>query len=102
MFRLSREVRQAFRGALTEDIVMAFARRYHDEGVMHALANKVGMKHTDDDVYLSGQLWNYSSFEPDVDRANFIHIRTKVTPQGPKRQKIENYYDLVERGLIKK
>lgn len=101
VFRLSREVRQKLRGALTEDIVMAFARRYHDEGVMHALANKVGMKHTDDDVYLNGQMWNYSSFEPDVDQANFIHIRTKVTPQGPKREKIENYYDLVERGLIK-
>lgn len=102
VFRLSREVRQTLRGALTEDIVMAFARRYHDEGVMHALANKVGMKHTDEDVYLNGQMWNYSSFEPDVDQANFIHIRTKVTPQGPKREKIENYYDLVERGLIKK
>lgn len=101
VFRLSREVRQRLREALTEDIVMAFARRYHDEGVMHALANKVGMKHNDDGVYLNGQMWNYSSFEPDVDQANFIHIRTKVTPQGPKRQKIENYRELVTRGLIK-
>lgn len=101
VFRLSRDVRQTLRGALTEDIVMAFARRYHDEGVMHALANKVGMKHTDDDVYLNGQMWNYSSFEPDVDQANFIHIRTKITPQGPKREKIENYRSLVNRGLIK-
>ena len=100
VFRLSREVRQKFREALTEEIVLAFARRYHDEGVMHTLANKVGLKHTDDDVYLNGQMWNYSSFEPDVDRANFIHIRTKVTPQGPKVEKIENYRDLVKRGLI--
>lgn len=101
VFRLSREIRQAFRGALTEDIVMAFARRYHDEGVMHALANKLGMKHTDDGVYLNGQMWNYSSFEPDVEKANFIHIRTKVTPKGPKQEKILNYRALVERGLIK-
>jgi len=100
VFRLSREIRQTFRAALTEDIVMAFARRYHDEGVMHCLANKVGMKHTDKDVYLNGQMWNYSSFEPDVDRANFIHIRTKVTPQGPKREKIKNYRELVRRNLI--
>lgn len=100
VFRLSREVRQALRGALTEDIVMAFARRYHDEGVMHTLSNAVGMKHTDENVYLNGQLWNYSSFEPDVEKANFIHIRTKITPQGPKREKIENYRDLVKRGLI--
>lgn len=100
MFRLSREVRQKFREALTEDILMAFARRYHDEGVMHCLANKLGMKHTDEEMYLNGQTWNYSSFEPDVDKANFIHIRTKVTPQGPKREKIKNYYDLVHRGLI--
>ena len=101
VFRLSREVRQTFRGALTEDIVMAFARRYHDEGVMHALANKVGLKHNDDNVYLNGQMWNYSSFEPDVEKANFIHIRTKVTPKGPKREKIENYRELVTRELIK-
>lgn len=100
VFRLSREVRQMFRGALTEDIVMAFARRYHDEGVMHALAHKLGMRHSDPDVYLQGQLWNYSSFEPDVDKANFIHIRTKITPQGPKTEKINNYRRLVERGLI--
>jgi hypothetical protein len=45
-------------------------------------------------------MWNYSSFEPDVEKANFIHIRTKVTPQGPKRHKIENYRELVKRGLI--
>lgn len=102
VFRLPREVRQMFRGALTEEIVMTFSRRYHDEGVMHALANKLGMRHSDPDVYLKGQLWNYSSFEPDVDQANFIHIRTKITPQGPKRTKIENYRSLVERGLIKK
>ena len=100
VFRLSREVRQKFREALTEDILMAFARRYHDEGVMHCLANKLGMKHTDEEMYLNGQTWNYSSFEPDVEKANFIHIRTKVTPQGPKREKIENYRDLVHRGLI--
>lgn len=100
VFRLSRDVRQMFRGALTEDIVMTFARRYHDEGVMHALAHKLGMRHSDPEVYLDGQMWNYSSFEPDVEKANFIHIRTKVTPQGPKRDKIENYRDLVKRGLI--
>lgn len=100
VFRLSREVRQAFRSQLTDEILMTFAHRYVDEGVMHVLANKCGMKHTDDGVYLNGQMWNYSSFEPDVDKANFIHIRTKVTPQGPKREKIENYRELVKRGLI--
>lgn len=100
IFRLSREVRKAFRSQLTDEILMTFARRYHDEGVMHVLANKCGMKHTDDGVYLQGQKWNYSSFEPTVDEANFIHIRTKVTPQGPKREKIENYRALVKTGLI--
>jgi len=101
VFRLHRELRKQFRRELTEEIIMAFARRYHDEGVMHVLANRCGFRHTDDDVYLNGQMWNYSSFEPDVERANFIHIRTKVTPQGPKREKIENYRELVSRGLIK-
>ena len=101
VFRLHRELRKQFRSELTEEIIMTFARRYHDEGVMHVLANLCGFRHTDDDVYLNGQMWNYSSFEPDVERANFIHIRTKVTPQGPKREKIENYRELVSRGLIK-
>lgn len=101
VFRLHREVRKQFRRELTDEIIMAFSRRYHDEGVMHVLANKCGFRHTDEDVYLNGQMWNYSSFEPDVDQANFIHIRTKVTPQGPKQEKIKNYRALVERGLIK-
>lgn len=99
IFRLSLELRQKFRKALSEEDVIMFGTTYHDEGTMHRLAVKTGMKE-DKDTYLDGQLWNYSSFEPDVDRAHFIHIRTKVKPHGPKRSKIENLNALISRGLI--
>jgi hypothetical protein len=46
------------------------------------------------------QKWCYCSYLPNVEDAGFIHMRTKVTPQGPKREKIENYRDLVKRGII--
>ena len=101
VFRLSQTVRKAFRSQLDENLVLAFGRRYHDEGIMHVLAHRCGMEHTDDGIYLKGQKWNYSSFEPTVDEANFIHIRTKITPQGPKTEKINNYRALVTKGLIK-
>jgi len=29
-----------------------------------------------------------------------IHIRTKTTPFGNKKPKLDNYYTLVKRGLI--
>ena len=100
IYKLTREQRKKFRSVLTDDIVLQYKQNWVDEGVMHTLAHKLGMSHTQKGNYLDGQMWNYSSFEPDVARANFIHIRTKVTPQGPKQEKIENYHELVKRGLI--
>jgi hypothetical protein len=29
-----------------------------------------------------------------------IHVRTKITPQGPKREKIENFYAMQMAGII--
>jgi hypothetical protein len=40
------------------------------------------------------------SYREGIENAALIHIRTKVTPTGPKRKKIENYNELVRRGLI--
>ena len=40
------------------------------------------------------------SFLPEVEKAGFIHVRTKITPQGPKREKIDNYNALVAEGIL--
>lgn len=101
IYRLSREIRQLFRPLLNDEEMKVFSKPYHfeDEGVMHRLAVLANIKETPD-LYLDGSVWNVSSFEPNVDQGYFIHIRTKITPSGPKRTKIENYRELVSRGLI--
>ena len=100
IYKLTREQRREFRSVLTNEPVKVFGTHWVDEGVMHHLAYKLGMSHTQKGNYLDGQMWNYSSFEPDVERANFIHIRTKIKPNGPKDTKMNNYKRLVESGLI--
>jgi hypothetical protein len=44
--------------------------------------------------------WCQCSFLPNPQDAGFIHIRTKITPQGPKRKKIENYNELERKGIL--
>jgi hypothetical protein len=44
--------------------------------------------------------WCQCSFLPNPEKAGFIHIRTKISPQGPKKEKIENYNQLVKQGII--
>ena len=44
--------------------------------------------------------WCQCSFLPNPQQAGFIHVRTKVTPSGPKREKIENLRALQEQGII--
>ena len=100
IYKLTKEQRKMFRNVLTDDIVLKFRQNWVDEGVMHCLAHKLGMSHTQKGNYLEGQKWNFSSFEPDVADANFIHIRTKTKPQGPKTTKLNNYRSLVQKGLI--
>jgi len=77
--------------------MVQFNGNYNDEGIMHRCAVLSGYK---EKRYFDRAQWNYSSFDPDVDKANIIHIRPKVKQGGPKRPKIENYKALVERGII--
>ena len=70
---------------------------YEDEGIMHRLATLAKLPKTK----LSGEhKWCHCSYREGIENAAFIHIRTKITPSGPKRDKIVNYRDLVHRGLI--
>lgn len=105
VFMLSLEVRQAFRKVLDDQICLDHARSYHDEGIMFGLAGRLGVTESDKEflgqpIYMDGQGLDYSSYDQGIENAKFIHIREKITPTGPKRTKLENYNDLVERGLI--
>lgn len=96
IYRLDRKTRQLLRSHIREEEIIRFHEKFHDEGIMHRLAVLAKMKPS----YLPGNHWNCGSFEPGVESAALIHIRTKIAPQGPKRTKMENYHDLVQRGLI--
>lgn len=76
-----------------------YNRRYHfgDEGIMHTLAMK--SKYNPDQPFMDKK-WCQCSFLPEPEKAGFIHVRTKVTPTGPKREKIENLKALQEQGII--
>lgn len=101
IYKMSRAMRQALRtGFKTNDSwMLKFNQPYHfeDEGIMHVLAYRAGF--LSDGMYLDKK-WCQCSFLSNPEKAGFIHIRTKVTPQGPKREKIENYNALVEAGIL--
>lgn len=50
--------------------------------------------------YLNKKKLCQCSFLPNPEKAGFIHVRTKVTPKGPKRTKIENLRSLQVKGII--
>ena len=103
IYKMSKELRKTLRSAgesFTSDSWLETFTHYHfaDEGIFHAYATRAMIPFTKDMII--DQKWCYCSYLPNVEDAGFIHIRTKVTPQGPKREKIENYRDLVKRGII--
>jgi hypothetical protein len=78
--------------------VMDYPYQYEDEGIMHILACKT--KFNSKTNYLTGRKWCYCSYLPEPESAGFIHVRTKITPTGPKQSKLENLYSLVKRNII--
>ncbi|WP_372742590.1 hypothetical protein [Neptunomonas sp.] len=99
IYRLTRDQRQRLRKNIREDEIICFGRKQwegEDEGIMHRLATLAQMEIS----YIPGWEWCHCSYRDGVERSSMIHVRTKVTAAGPKRTKIENYRDLVERGLI--
>ena len=101
IYKMDRTLRQRLRGGLNtnQSWMLKFNKLYHfeDEGIMHVLANRAGIK--PEGTYLDPK-WCQCSFLPNPEKAGFIHIRTKITPQGPKREKIQNYHDLVNKGIL--
>jgi hypothetical protein len=91
----NKEFRQKFRAEIREHELIQFSGNYEDEGIMHRLA--VLTKTKPDPI---PRRWSQCSYLPEPEKAAIIHIRTKITPQGPKRTKIENYRYLNEKGII--
>lgn len=102
IYKLDKFTRQQLRKGLGENEgwINNYNKLYHfeDEGIMHTLALFAGLKH--EYRYILEQRWCQCSFLPNPENAGFIHVRTKITPSGPKREKIENYNSLVEQGII--
>ncbi len=96
IYVMPRDFRQLMRKQINDAMRKVFKlispRPYVDEGIFHVLCFKAQFKL---DTYLD-EKWDYSSYLPNPESANMIHIRHR-----PKTH-IENYYDLVNAGIIAK
>lgn len=101
IYKLSRDMRKLLRAGLEGDARWMNPYKtlwnFEDEGIMHSLAVKANFK---PEVPYLGIRWCQCSYLPNPETAGFIHIRTKIKPEGPKRTKMENFDDLVKRGII--
>ena len=101
IYKMNKKTRQKLRKELggNEGWMLNYNQLYHfeDEGIKHSLAFKSGFNTKY--PYLDKR-WCQCSFLPNPQNAGFIHIRTKITPSGPKREKIENYKELVSKGIL--
>jgi len=102
IYKMHRKMRQKLRRNLggDESWMNPYNQLYQfeDEGIMHTLALLGGYKHSPE--YYLDRKWCQCSFLPNPEKAGFIHIRTKITPTGPKREKIENYQALVDQNIL--
>ena len=100
IYKMSKDIRKKLRDNISASWMKTYNKNYYyeDEGIMHTLAYKADLKH-DNKMYLN-QKWCQCSYLPNTESAWFIHIRTKVTPTAPKREKIENYKELAQRGIF--
>ena len=96
--RMDRNLRRRLRKHINAENWMPISKPYHfeDEGIMHRLMTLADVK----DTTTLERKWSHGSFEKGIEDAALIHIRTKIAAEGPKRTKIENYRDLIKRGLI--
>tara|TARA_Y100001963_G_C6778791_1_gene448782 strand:- start:2376 stop:3047 length:672 start_codon:yes stop_codon:yes gene_type:complete len=101
IYKMDKPTRQKLRKELggNEGWMQNYNELYHfeDEGIIHTLVFRSGFKTK---TPFLNKRWCQCSFLPNPEKAGFIHIRTKITPNGPKREKIDNYKDLVNKGIL--
>ena len=95
---LRQKLRRHFGGDESWMLPYNKAYQFEDEGIMHTLAMLSGIWHNPEQ-YLDRK-WCQCSFLPHPENAGFIHVRTKITPQGPKRDKMDNYNELAMKGIV--
>jgi len=97
-YKLTREQRIALRNAIPDnDQWMDEYNKpyfYEDEGIISELFAKTKTQWQNCDPK-----WQQDSYLPSH-VPGMIHVRTKITPQGPKREKIENYYAMQMKGIL--
>tara|TARA_B100000497_G_C7660646_1_gene397913 strand:+ start:215 stop:883 length:669 start_codon:yes stop_codon:yes gene_type:complete len=102
IYKFNKQRRENLRQGLNgdESWMNQFNKPYHyeDEGIIHFLAVKAGMSMNRQDIM--DPRWCYDSYLGDPASAYMIHVRTKITPQGPKRNKIKNYQYLAKQGIL--
>lgn len=102
IYKMDRPMRQKLRGHFggDESWMNPYNKLYQfeDEGIMHTLAMLSNYRHNPE-MYLDRK-WCQCSFLPNPEKAGFIHVRTKITPQGPKREKMENWQELHDKGIL--
>lgn len=99
IYRMERDIRQRLRRHIVDFNMLEFNNNCVDEGIMHHLATMEKLEENEN-TYMDRQQWNYSSFDEGVEDAYIVHIRPKVAPGGPRRPKIENYKELVKKGIL--
>ena len=98
IYKLTKQQRQSLRDGIPEDDSWMDpyneAYQFEDEGIMSELFHRTDTQWSNLD-----QKWCQDSYIPEH-KAGMVHVRTKIKPEGPKREKIDNFYDLQMRGVI--
>jgi hypothetical protein len=97
-YKLNHHQRTTLRAAMPKDDswmdLYNESYKYEDEGIISELFYKSGCEWSN-----AHPKWQQDSFLPSHE-PGMIHVRTKITPQGPKREKIENFYAMQMAGII--
>jgi len=98
IYKLTKQQRQSLRDGIPEDDSWMDpynkSYQFEDEGIISELFHRTDTQWSNLD-----QKWCQDSYIPEH-KAGMIHVRTKIKPEGPKREKIDNFYDLQMRGVI--
>ena len=98
IYKLTKQQRQSLRDGIPEDDSWMDpynkSYQFEDEGIISELFHRTDTQWSNLD-----QKWCQDSYMPEH-KAGMVHVRTKIKPEGPKREKIDNFYDLQMRGVI--
>lgn len=99
VYRFPREIRLVLRSNYKFREAKKFSGGFNDEGALHRMAMRAGLRN-EAEYYFDGQRWNHSSYEPGIESADWIHVRPRLNPSGPKVAKSVSFNLLREDGLV--